>query len=135
MIEAVIKQDLEELSNCVKSLREKYGKDFHFFGEYGIEGDEVDDKTPVYGAFIVVGNDSSIHHGLHTILDKEVGIKAFMDALRCKCRHELPSPTEFSSDIRDRVLRLIQKELEKVAREEEAEEDVNAFLRSTGFKQ
>lgn len=135
MIEAVIKQDLEELSNYVRSLHEKYGRDFHFFGEYGIEGDEINNETPVYGAFIMVGNDRSIHRGLHNILDKEVGVEALMIALRCKCRHELPSKTEFTSDLRDKVLSLIQKELEKIAREEEAEEDVDSFLKSAGFKQ
>lgn len=135
MIEAVIKQDLEDFSNYVKSLHEKYGSDFHFFGECGIEGDEINDTSPVYGLFVMVGSDRSIHRGLHNVLDKEVGIEAFMNALRCKCKHELPSPTRFTSDLRDKVLELIQEELEKIAREAEAEDEVNSFLRSTGFKQ
>ena len=134
MIEAVIKQDLEELHNHLEALREKYGSDFHFFGEYGIEGDEDEDgKTPIFGAFAVMGRDILIRNAIHNILDKEIGVDYIMNALRCHCQHHLPAPTRFTSDLRDKVLELIQVELTKHARDSEVECEVNNFLDSIGF--
>ena len=45
MIEAIVKQDLDQLQDNVKSLAEKYGQDFYFIGGFGIKSDEVEGKS------------------------------------------------------------------------------------------
>lgn len=132
MIKEVIEQDVEEFLEHLKRLQDKYDQDFFFVGAFGIVGDEEGDKTPVNNSTYVYGQGQHLHSALHHLLDTEAGAMIVTDAFNCHCRNLLPKH-EPLTELRDKILKVTQKEMVERAREQEAGNDVSRYLKTLGM--
>lgn len=133
MIEAVVKQDLDQLQDSIKLLAEKYGQDFYFIGGFGIKSDEVEDKSPMHSSVNIVGTDQDLTYGIHTILSSEAGIEMLMDGLICHCNIEIPMKNKVENDLRTVYLSILKKRLTENIKRADIDSLVDDFLKKEGF--
>lgn len=133
MIESVVKQDLDQLQDSIKSLAEKYGQDFYFIGGFGIKSDEVGDKSPMHSLIDIVGTDQDLAYGVHTILKSEIGAGVLMDGLICHCNIEIPMNNKVENDLRTIYLDILKKKLIENTKSPDIDSLVDDFLKKEGF--
>lgn len=133
MIEAIVKQDLDQLQDSIKSLAEKYGQDFYFIGSFGIKSDEVEDKSPMLSTTNIVGNGQDLTYGIHTILNSEAGVEVLMNGLICHCNIEIPMKNKVENDLRTIYLDILKKKLIENIKHADIDSLVNDFLKNKGF--
>ena len=133
MIEAIVKQDLDQLQDSIKSLAEKYGQDFYFMGSFGIKSDEVGDKSPMYSTINIVGNGQDLTYGIHTILNSEAGVEVLMNGLICHCNMEIPMSNKGENDLRTIYLSILKNMLVENIKHADIDSLVNDFLKNKGF--
>lgn len=133
MIEAIVKQDLDQLQDSIKSLAEKYGQDFYFIGSFGIKSDEVGDKSPMHSSVNVVGTTEELVYGVHNILNSEVGAQMLMDGLICHCNIEIPMSNKVENDLRTVYLSILKKRLVENTKSPDVDSLVDDFLKNKGF--
>jgi hypothetical protein len=133
MIEAVVKQDLDQLQDNVKFLAEKYGQDFYFIGSFGIKSDEVEGKSPMNSLINIIGDSKDLLYGVHTILSSEVGVKMLIDGLICHCNIEIPISNKAESDLRTIYLSILKKRLVENTKLPDVDSLVDDFLKKEGF--
>lgn len=133
MIEAIVKQDLDQLQDSIKSLAEKYGQDFYFIGGFGIKSDEVEDKSPMHSLINIVGDGQDLTYGIHTILSSEAGVEVLMDGLICHCNIEIPMNNKVENDLRTVYLSILKKRLVENTKSPDVDSLVDDFLKKEGF--
>lgn len=133
MIEAIVKQDLDQLQDNVKSLAEKYGQDFYFIGGFGIKSDEVEGKSPMNSVVNIIGDHEDLVYGVHTVLNSEAGVKMLMDGLICHCNMEIPISNKAENDLRTIYLSILKKKLIENTKSPDIDSLVDDFLKKEGF--